>query len=70
MISLNLNEDIENKLHHWAKRSGKTEERLVEEALREYLEELDDVQLAEERIENPKNRTPMEDLLKDFGLDD
>ena len=71
MKTINLSPEIELKLTNLSVEMGKTEDKLIEEALISYLEDLEDIKDAEERLENPPSRyLTLEEVEKELGLAD
>lgn len=72
MITVNLPSNIEERLELLANKSGKTKESCAEEAILEYLQDLEDYFIAEERIQSfaPNTATTLEELEKELGLAD
>jgi RHH-type transcriptional regulator, rel operon repressor / antitoxin RelB len=73
MLALRLPPDIEARLEAVAKRTGRTKSFYAREAILEYLEDLEDLYLAEERyadIKSGKTKTiPLSEVLRDDDLD-
>jgi RHH-type transcriptional regulator, rel operon repressor / antitoxin RelB len=73
MLALRLPPDIEARLEVVAKRTGRTKSFYAREAILEYLEDLEDLYLAEERyadIKSGKTKTiPLSEVLRDDDLD-
>ena len=74
MLVIRLPEDIEQRLEALAKRTGRTKTYYAREAILEHLEDLEDIYLAEARLEEilaGRTKTiPLEQLVKKYGLDD
>jgi RHH-type rel operon transcriptional repressor/antitoxin RelB len=72
MLAIRLPVDIEERLEKLAKSTGRTKSYYAREAIVEYLEDLEDVYLAEKRLEDIRaGRTrsiPLEDVLKRHGM--
>jgi RHH-type rel operon transcriptional repressor/antitoxin RelB len=73
-LSIRLPQDVEDRLDHLASRTGRSKTFYVTEAIREHLSDLEDVYLAEQRlidIQAGRTKTiPLEDLMKQHGLED
>jgi len=73
-LSIRLPADIEARLDDLANRTGRSKTFYVTEAIREHLGDLEDLYLAEQRlihIQSGKTKTtPLEELMKQHGLDD
>jgi len=74
MLTIQIPDDIETRLAPIAKAAGKTTEVYVNEAVAEYLQDLEDLHIAEQRladIRSGKVKTiSSEALRKELGLDD
>jgi RHH-type rel operon transcriptional repressor/antitoxin RelB len=74
MLAIRLPEKIEKRLGRLAKRTGRTKTYYAREAILQHLDELEDINLAEKRLEavrSGRSRTiPIEKLLRRYGLED
>ncbi len=74
MLVIRLPEEIEQRLEALAKRTGRTKTYYAREAILEHLEDLEDIYLAESRLEeilSARSKTiPLETLIKEHGLED
>ena len=74
MLAIRLPEDIERRLEALAKRTGRTKTFYARQAILEHLDDMEDVYLAEKRLESLRvGRTrsvPMKEVLKRHGLED
>jgi RHH-type transcriptional regulator, rel operon repressor / antitoxin RelB len=74
MLAIRLPETIEKRLDRLAKRTGRTKTYYAREAILQHLEELEDVYLAEKRLEavrSGRSRTvPLEKVMRRYGLED
>lgn len=68
MNTIEINDDVLKEFDKYASLFGSTKEKLIEEALIEKLEELEDLRLAKQRLENPSGWISMEELEKELGL--
>lgn len=50
MLAIRLPEDLERRLEELARATGRTKSFYVREAIREYLDDLEDLYLAEQRL--------------------
>ena len=74
MLALRLPPEIEARLDALAKRTGRSKSFYAREAILEHLDDLEDVYLAEKRLEDlraGRSRTvPLDALMKRHGMDD
>jgi RHH-type rel operon transcriptional repressor/antitoxin RelB len=74
MLAIRLPKEIEARLEALAAATGRTKTFYAREAILEYIEDLEDLYLAEQRlIEIRAGRTetiPLEDVMKKYGLAD
>ncbi len=74
MLAIRLPKDTEERLDRLAKITGRTKSYYVRQAILEKLEELEDIYLAEKRLEDIKlgkvKPVPLEKILKRYGLED
>ena len=72
MLTIELPTELENRLDALAQATGRSKSDYVTEAILEYLEDLADLHLAEQRlrdIQNGKSKTvPLEEVLKRYGM--
>ena len=74
MLAIRLSDEIEARLDKLAKRTGRTKTYYARQAILEHLADLEDVYLAEKRLEElrsgRKRAIPISRLMKRYGLDD
>ncbi len=72
MLAIRLPETIEKRLDRLAKRTGRTKTYYAREAILQHLDELEDIYLAEKRLEavrSGRSRTiPLEEVIRRRGL--
>jgi len=72
-VSLRLPEDISGRLQNLAQLTGRSKTFYMIEAIREHLDDLEDLYLAEQRlidIRAGKTQTvPLEEVMKRYGLE-
>lgn len=72
-VSLRLPDDIQNRLQRLAQLTGRSKSSYMIEAIREHLDDLEDLYLAEQRladIRSGKTQTiPLENVMKRYGLE-
>ena len=73
MLAIRLPEKIEKRLSRLAKRTGRTKTYYAREAILQHLDDLEDIYLAEKRmeaIEAGRTKTvPLEEIMRQHGLD-
>lgn len=70
MLAVRLPADIEGRLEALARKTGRTKTFYVREALAEYLADLEDHYLAEERLQASLSGIPLDDVERNLGLAD
>ena len=73
MLAIRLPVEVENRLEALAKATGRTKTFYAREAILEYLDDLEDLYLAEQRlidIRAGKTQTvPLEEVMRKYGLE-
>ena len=70
MLTIRLNDDLENRLIALSDKTGRPKSYYVRQAIQRYLEEKEDYLLAVSRLEKKNPRISIEDLEKKLGLAD
>lgn len=70
MLAIRLPDDIELRLASLAAETGRTKTALAREAILEYIDDLEDLYLAESRARLNRKAISMEDLERELGLAD
>lgn len=70
MLAVRLPHDIEDRLDALAKKTGRTKTFYVREALVEYLADLEDHYLAQERLNENRPSIPLDEVERKLGLAD
>ena len=74
MLALRLSPEIEARLGELARRTGRTKSFYAREAILRHLDELEDLYLAESRLDDLRNgrseSIPLSDLLRRHGVED
>ncbi len=70
MLSIQLDPDLEKRLDLLAEKTGRSKADYVQEAIHEYLEDIEDRHVAIERLNNPGKRWTMEEVEQELGLED
>ena len=72
MLAIRLPEDLEKRLEELAKRTGRTKTYYVREAIVEHLDDLEDLYLAEARLQALRRgddlAVPIEELMPRHGV--
>lgn len=70
MLAVRLPEDLEDRLYRLAEKTGRPKSYYVREALAEYMTNLEDHYLAEQRLKKFGDgpAIPLDDLMKKYGL--
>jgi RHH-type transcriptional regulator, rel operon repressor / antitoxin RelB len=69
MLAIRLPGEVEKRLEHLAKKTGRTKTYYAREAIIEHLEELEDIYLSLSRLEKPAKRWSLADLEKEIDLE-
>jgi RHH-type rel operon transcriptional repressor/antitoxin RelB len=73
-VSLRLPENLSKRLARLAKRTGRTKTFYMVEAIREHLDDLEDLYLAEQRLlairQGRSKAIPLETAMRKHGLED
>jgi RHH-type rel operon transcriptional repressor/antitoxin RelB len=71
--SIRLPHEIENRLQKLSERTGRSKSFYVKEAILEHLDDIEDIYLAEKRLEDLRSgRTQtvsLQDVMKRYGMD-
>ncbi len=72
-VSLRLPEDISSRLQRLAESTGRSKTYYMIEAIREHLDDLEDLYLAEQRLSahraGKSKAVPLEEVMKRYGLE-
>lgn len=72
-VSLRLPDDISNRLQNLAQLTGRSKTFYMIEAIREHIDDLEDLYLAEQRLianrAGESQSIPLEDVMKRYGLE-
>jgi len=73
-ISIQLPSDVETRLEELANLTGRSKTFYVQEAILEYLDDIEDLYLAEHELEEIRagrsKTTPLADVMKRYGMED
>jgi RHH-type rel operon transcriptional repressor/antitoxin RelB len=71
--SIRLPEEIENRLQKLSVQTGRSKSFYVKEAILEHLSDIEDIYLAEKRLEDIRaghtKTIPLQEVMKQYGLD-
>lgn len=70
MLAIRLPEAIERRLTSLAAETGRTKTSLAREAILEYVDDLEDLYLAEARARLGRKTIPLEEVERELGLAD
>lgn len=72
MLAVRLDPDLEARLTAVSRRTGRSKSFYAREALREKIEELEDIALLEEALRDPDlgQRVTLDELVRELGLED
>ena len=68
MLAIRLTADIEQRLQSLSEKTGRTKTYYAKEAIINYLQDMEDYYLAEERIASPTKRWSLEEILNKADL--
>ena len=73
-VSLRLPDDVSRRLQQLADRTGRSKTFYMLEAIREHLDDLEDLYLAEQRLidlrAGESGTVPLDEVMKRYGMDD
>jgi RHH-type transcriptional regulator, rel operon repressor / antitoxin RelB len=69
MLAIRLDKELEREIDLLAKTRGSNRSAVVREAIIQYLEDNEDIQLAKESLKNLSSTKPLKELRKELGLD-
>ena len=70
MTAVRLPREVDERLAQLARRTGRTKAHYIRTAVAEWLEENEDYLLALDRLEKDKERFTLQQLEREFGVDD
>ena len=74
MLAIRLPAEIEARLENLAKNTGRTKTYYAREAILEYLEDMEDLYEAEQRVADIRagrsKAIPLEEVMKQYGMED
>jgi RHH-type rel operon transcriptional repressor/antitoxin RelB len=73
MLAIRLPESIEKRLNRLAKRTGRTKTYYAREAILQYLDDLEDIYIAEKELEAIRSgrakTVPLEKVMRRYGME-
>ncbi|GHU03580.1 CopG family transcriptional regulator [Alphaproteobacteria bacterium] len=73
MLAIRLPVEVENRLEALARATGRTKTFYARKAILEYLDDLEDIYLAERELESVRagksETAPLEDVMKRYGME-
>ncbi len=73
MLAIRLPKDVEDRLETLAKRTGRTKTFYAREAILEHLDDMEDIYLAEQRLEDIRagrsETVPLEEVMREYGVE-
>ena len=73
MSAINLPAGVASRFHAWCRVTGARPDRLISDAVLWYLEEQEDIRLAEKRLADVRagkeGAVPLEDLMRRYGVE-
>ena len=69
MASLRLGDELENRLDHLAKITGRTKTYYIRMLIEDHLDDLEDRFIAEQRLEKPAERLSSKRIRQELGLE-
>jgi len=73
MLAIRLPEKLEKRLDRLAKRTGRTKTYYAREAILQYLDDLEDIYLAEKALEEVRSGrskpVPLEKIMRRYGME-
>jgi RHH-type rel operon transcriptional repressor/antitoxin RelB len=68
MLAIRLDPETENRLELLAKKTGRTKTFYAREAIVQYIEDLEDVYLATQRLRHPTKTYSAQEVKRELGL--
>lgn len=70
MAAIEIPDELASQIEHGAERAGQSRAAFLGKAVSSYTEDLEDLELATDRLRDIGERTSLEDLRKELGLTD
>jgi RHH-type transcriptional regulator, rel operon repressor / antitoxin RelB len=68
--TVEIPQELDAALEALAARNGVDKKKYLREAIISFLEDEEDIAVATERLKNPGRRIPLNEVVRDLGLDD
>ncbi len=68
--TIRLEKDIEDRLNHLAEETGRSKSFYIRKLIDDYLDDLEDLYIAQHRMETFSGSITLEEYKKKYGLDD
>ena len=68
--AVEIPQELNAKLEALATKNGVAKDQYLTEAIVSFLEDQEDISIATDRLKNPGRRIPLEEVVRDLGLDD
>jgi RHH-type rel operon transcriptional repressor/antitoxin RelB len=68
MLAIELDPETEARLERMAKETGRSKSSCAREAILAHLEDLEDIQLATDRLKNPEKTYSSQEVKRELGL--
>ena len=68
MLAIRLDPEIEKRLDHLARKTGRTKTFYAREAILEHLEDLEDIYLATQRLKRPARTYSAREVKSELGI--
>jgi RHH-type rel operon transcriptional repressor/antitoxin RelB len=73
MLAIELPKELEDRLDALANRTGRAKSFYIKQAVSEYIDDLEDIYLAEQRLEDLRagrsEAVPLEEVMREYGLE-
>lgn len=70
MLAIRIPEKMAKRLQILADKTGRTKTYYAQEAISQYMDDLEDTYLALSRLEKPAKRLSMQEAVRELGLED
>jgi RHH-type rel operon transcriptional repressor/antitoxin RelB len=70
MASVEITKEVEGMLHKISSKTGMSDDKIVQEAVLGFLEDVEDISMLEEAEKNPGRTYTLEEVRRELGLED